>query len=141
MIGIVVTGHLNFASGMKSAVDAIIGEIEGVEFVDYITSISPESLTKIFENVISKYDEVLFLVDLLGGTPCNVASNLIFDHENVDVITGANLPMIVNAALEKDSVTLPELTELVACVASASIKNARELIKKDKSECEDNTLF
>lgn len=35
MLGIVVSGHINFASGMRSAVEAIVGQQPQLEFVDF----------------------------------------------------------------------------------------------------------
>jgi PTS system mannose-specific IIA component len=39
-------------------------------------------------------EEVLILVDILGGTPYNAAC-LFMDRKNINVITGMNMPMIV----------------------------------------------
>ncbi|WP_152416091.1 hypothetical protein [Avibacterium paragallinarum] len=36
MLGIVVSGHINFASGMRSAVEAIVGQQPQLEFVDFL---------------------------------------------------------------------------------------------------------
>ncbi|MGA6580038.1 PTS mannose transporter subunit IIA, partial [Providencia sp. NPDC089923] len=44
MIGLIISGHLNFASGMASAVKAIAGEQENMVFIDFIESISPDEL-------------------------------------------------------------------------------------------------
>lgn len=44
MIGLIVSGHLNFATGMASAVKAIAGEQENIAFIDFIESISPDEL-------------------------------------------------------------------------------------------------
>lgn len=44
MIGLIVSGHLNFASGMASAVKAIAGEQQDIAFIDFLESISPMNL-------------------------------------------------------------------------------------------------
>lgn len=36
MIGIIVIGHINFASGLRSAVEAIAGEQPYIEYIDFI---------------------------------------------------------------------------------------------------------
>lgn len=46
MIGLIVSGHLNFASGMASAVKAIAGEQEDIAFIDFVESISLMNLKK-----------------------------------------------------------------------------------------------
>lgn len=44
MIGIVVSGHINFASGMASAVRAITGEQSQMLFIDFVESMSTDML-------------------------------------------------------------------------------------------------
>ncbi len=41
MIGLIVSGHINFASGMASAVKAIAGEQENMVFIDFVETFSP----------------------------------------------------------------------------------------------------
>lgn len=38
MVGFIITGHGNFASGLYSACKMLIGERENIEVVDYIDS-------------------------------------------------------------------------------------------------------
>ncbi|MDN3702230.1 PTS mannose transporter subunit IIA [Vibrio artabrorum] len=129
MIGIIISGHLNFASGIKSAVEAVLGEPECVTFIDYNTSMSSSELASTYQSEIDKYDFTLFLVDLLGGTPCNVASSFLSCNKNIEVVSGANLPMVLNAVNEKDDMTLNELTEFVIQLSSESVKSIRPLIE------------
>ncbi|MCZ5740185.1 hypothetical protein O5290_27445 [Escherichia coli] len=44
MIGIIVIGHINFASGLRSAVEAIAGEQPYIEYIDFIPGMSTEQL-------------------------------------------------------------------------------------------------
>lgn len=36
-----------------------------------------------------------FLIDLLGGTPCNVVSRLIMEGKEIELYAGMNLPMVI----------------------------------------------
>ncbi|MCG9625254.1 PTS sugar transporter subunit IIA [Vibrio mediterranei] len=129
MIGIIISGHLNFASGIQSAVEAVLGQPEYVTFIDYDTSMSSNELARIYQRELEKYDSTLFLVDLLGGTPCNVASSFLSCNEKVQVVSGVNLPMVLNAINEKDDMLLGELTEFVVQLSFESVKSIRELIE------------
>ena len=44
MIGLVVTGHANFGSGMTSSVNLIAGEQEAYQYVDFLPTYSTEDL-------------------------------------------------------------------------------------------------
>ena len=51
--------------------------------------------------------KVTVLADLMGGTPCNVVSQLILEGKEIDLYAGMNMPMIIsfinNQILEEDS--------------------------------------
>lgn len=132
MIGILVSGHINFASGMKSAVEAIVGEQDNVEFIDFLPTISTEELEEIMISSINRIDKgqgVLILTDVPGGTPCNRAVSIMMNRENVKVIAGTNLPMITNACFERDDTTVSELAETIIEIGSQTIVNPEEQLK------------
>ncbi|URL02590.1 PTS sugar transporter subunit IIA [Avibacterium sp. 20-126] len=129
MLGIVVSGHINFASGMRSAVEAIVGQQPQLEFVDFLESMTTDDLEAQLLSAKARVDSgdgVLFLVDLYGGSPCNRAINILLNDQNVEVIAGTNLSMIVNAALEREEFSLKELTECLARGEFSQIKDLRE---------------
>ena len=132
MIGILVSGHINFASGMKSAVEAIVGEQDNVEFIDFVPTISTEELEEAMISSINRIDKgqgVLILTDVPGGTPCNRAVSIMMNRENVKVIAGTNLPMITNACFERDGTTVSELAETIIEIGSQTIVNPEEQLK------------
>lgn len=80
MIGIVVSGHINFASGMASAVRAIAGEQPQMAFIDFVESMSTDRLEDELRRAADSVDSdegVLFLIDIPGGSPCNRALNIL----------------------------------------------------------------
>jgi len=129
MIGIVVSGHINFASGIQSAVRAIAGEQAQMKFVDFVETMSTDDLEADLRAAAAEVNSgegVLFLTDILGGSPSNRATAIMMDTPLVEVIGGANLPMIVNAAFERDSVELTELVEIVLEIGHSCIKDMRK---------------
>ncbi|NQZ52108.1 MAG: PTS sugar transporter subunit IIA [Moritella sp.] len=129
MIGIVVSGHINFASGVKSAVTAIAGEQAQMKFVDFVETMSTDDLEadlRAAAAAVNSGEGVLFLTDIPGGSPSNRATAIMMDTPLVEVIGGANLPMIVNAAFERDDVELAELVEIVLEIGHSCIKDMRK---------------
>lgn len=71
---------------------------------------------------------VLVLTDILGGSPFNVSvSNL--NQKNVEMITGVNLPMLIQACNMRDAYSLQELVTSVTECGYKSIQNIREKLK------------
>ncbi|MGF1715512.1 PTS galactosamine/N-acetylgalactosamine transporter subunit IIA [Photobacterium chitinilyticum] len=129
MIGIVVSGHINFASGMQSAVQAIAGEQDQMEFIDFVESMSTEELEVQLRQAAQQVDSgegVLFLTDIPGGSPCNRALSIMMDTQNIELIGGANLPMIANAAFERDGVSLQELVNTLLEIGASCMQDMRK---------------
>lgn len=102
MIGIVVTGHGRFAEGLTSAVELIAGKQPSYESVLFLEEKGPEALSedlKVAINNVNTGDGVLVFTDLKGGTPFKEAVMIATQHENVEVLTGTNLSMLLEASL------------------------------------------
>lgn len=124
MIGIIVIGHINFASGLRSAVEAIAGEQPYIEYIDFIPVMSTEQLEIHIRQAVKKCqtgEGILVFTDVAGGSPCNRATAVMTDYSDIRVITGSNLPMIANACLERDGTNLNELTSLILELGHHSI--------------------
>ncbi|MDF7670625.1 mannose/fructose/sorbose PTS transporter subunit IIA [Orbaceae bacterium ESL0721] len=107
MIGIVLATHGEFAEGILQSGSMIFGDQEDVKAVTLHPSDSPDDLKRGMEAAIATFesqDEVLFLVDLWGGTPFNQANNLCGTHEKWAIVTGLNLPMLIEAYSNRTSV-------------------------------------
>ena len=61
----------------------------------------PDDIRAKMEEAVASFenqDEVLFLVDLWGGTPFNQANNLVEQHKDKwAIVAGMNLPMVIEA--------------------------------------------
>lgn len=131
MIGIVVSGHINFASGMQSAINAIVGVPEQMRFVDFVESMSTDELETALRTAaqeVGSDEGVLFLTDIPGGSPANRVTAILMDTDKVEALSGVNLPMIANAAFERDGASLSELVDILQEVGKSTIQNIRETL-------------
>lgn len=136
MIGIVVVGHINFASGIQSAVEAIVGEQPQIRFIDFLPSTSAEQLQQHMADAVAECQQgqgVLLMTDVMGGTPCNRAIALLANTPNITVVTGSNLPMIANACLERDELTLEQLVEFVISLGHQSISEVQQVDEEEET--------
>ena len=85
MVGIILASHGEFANGILQSGAMIFGDQVDVKAVTLQPSEGPDDLKAKMEAAIATFenqDEVLFLVDLWGGTPFNQANGLIAGHED-----------------------------------------------------------
>lgn len=96
---IIITGHGNFGSGLKSSLDLIVGNFDFVKVVDFTEEKSPDILKKDIIDIIDEDRKTYIFTDLVGGTPFKVSSELTLDYSNIEVLCGTNLPMLVESAM------------------------------------------
>ena len=58
-----------------------------------------------------KDNNVLFLCDLIGGTPYKVAAKLSVTNPNIQVVTGANVGALIDSGMKMDKMSIQELAE------------------------------
>ena len=100
MVGLLVTGHGHFATGLGSALQLIAGTADNLAFVDFEADHSTETLTNNLSNALDGLkgcDGVLVLADLAGGSPFKAAVECKFARpdQKIEVVAGTNLSMLV----------------------------------------------
>ena len=125
---IIITGHNNFASGILSSLTMIAGNKDNIYAVDFLSDDNDDTLEDKFNKIISdnKDSEILFVCDLMGGTPFKVASKLAFTNDNYEVVTGINLGGLIDTSMKLDKMSIKELK--TSC-KEASIKSVIPLEK------------
>lgn len=116
MIGIIVTGHGNFATGLTSGLKLLAGEPEYYEAVDFEPEDSIETLAGKLNEAMGRLESceaVAVFTDLTGGSPFNVASRmkLAGTKRPFEVTGGTNLPVVLQAYLTR--MVAGDVTELV----------------------------
>lgn len=105
MIGIIVTGHGNFATGLASSVKLIAGMPEKFELVDFIQEYSVQDLQdKLNESMdnLKDCEGILVFSDLAGGSPFKTAVEISMTRkENIQVLAGTNLAMLIEISMAR----------------------------------------
>ena len=97
MIGLVLVTHGRLAAEFVTAMEHVVGPQEAIEAICIGPDDDMEGRRKDIADAISKVDQgqgVIILTDLFGGTPSNLAISLM-KSENIEVIAGVNLPMLI----------------------------------------------
>ncbi|WP_238884072.1 PTS galactosamine/N-acetylgalactosamine transporter subunit IIA [Clostridium sp. YIM B02551] len=136
MIGIILSGHGNFASGLLSNIKLIAGEQEMVIGIDFIDGQGSAELKNNLKEAINNLgDEILVLTDLAGGSPYmnSVLLKQELSDKKIEVISGTNVPMLLEVVLGRDNISLKDLVEK-AKKAGANGINVFELKEKQNEE-------
>jgi len=99
MVGIIIASHGDFANGILQSGEMIFGKQDNVKAVTLMPSEGPDDVKAKMKEAIASFDnqdEILFLVDLWGGTPFNQANSLFEEHKDKwAIVAGMNLPMLI----------------------------------------------
>lgn len=115
MIAVILSGHGGFASGLEKAIIQIVGEQDQFKAIDFPVDMTTPQLEVAMTEALTDIDSsdgVVFLTDLLGGTPFRTASLLSQGRKDIEVITGTNLQMVAEMLLERDGLTVTEFRDM-----------------------------
>lgn len=131
MVNILVVSHGNFAKELIKSAEMIAGSAEDISYVSLNPGDTPEVFSKKIEEKIESYggQDVLILIDIFCGTPYNFTAPQL-KKNNVECVTGANLPMLIEAMLFREDANASDLAESLAKVGTDSIKNLRPLLNR-----------
>lgn len=107
MIGIILSGHGSFGSGMLDTARLLAGDIEHIAAVDFPPGMPAEELDRHIREemeTLSDCTRFVILTDLPGGTPFRVAVSLSLSVDTVRVLSGTNVPLLLELALSRADV-------------------------------------
>ncbi len=135
-IGGVIVSHGRLANELLTAAEAVVGELNHIAAV----SIGWHDDVELAKNEISRAirkvssgSGVLLLTDMFGGTPTNVSAMFIKENE-IEIVTGVNLPMVVKLASQHKEMSLSEMAKEVEEQGKQAIYRAGELLAPPKTK-------
>lgn len=104
MKNIILISHGDMAAGVKSSLEMIVG----VQAHVHVVSLRPDGDNIQFEKDLKEKMKALngpalIIADLLGGTPCNVALKNYAEENDVEIIAGMSLPLVIEATLNQQA--------------------------------------
>lgn len=139
MVELIITGHGKFSQGLYQALTMIAGEQEHINHLNFLDGMPLEdfqaALAELIQKALDRGNQVVVFTDLKGGTPFNVAMVLAENLDNVEVIYGTNLPMLIECGLTST------FTESALDLAESAVKMKVESIGVGSlaiSETDDN---
>jgi mannose PTS system EIIA component len=135
MIGIVIVTHCQLGEALIGAAEFIIGRRpESLESVSIDLSENAEKLRdKISQGIksVKGQEGVLILTDMFGGTPSNLSYSFL-EEGRIEVLSGVNLPVLIQAASMRKKMKLDELATNLESFGKKSISLASGILKGNK---------
>ena len=136
MIGVVVVTHGQLATELVNAAEMIVGDLPQFTAVSIgwhdDTQDAREEIAQAITRVRAGTDGVLILTDMFGGTPANLAMTFLPENQ-VEVITGVNLPMLIKIAQTRESAALLDVARDLREHGRTAIWVASDLLRGEKA--------
>lgn len=126
----ILTSHGPYAKAALESVEMIVGEQNNVDVLLVTDDTSLDEMVKNIQSLLTEYasEDIVIFCDILGGTPSNASMKNLPGNPNVTVVTGYNLPVLIETFVG-DYQTREELT-----------KNLKEVYSQSLNIIEENAL-
>lgn len=134
MIGGIIVSHGRLAEEILNALTIILGEAPNIEAISigWYDDVD-ESKKKISQSLkrVDQKNGVIIFTDMFGGTPSNLSYSFLKDNQ-VEIITGVNLPMLIKFVSLQRSNNLREVARKVVEQGKKNIHLASALLSSKK---------
>ena len=143
MFAILVGTHGHFSEELVKSCEMICGEQKNVRAVTLVPGEGPDDVVKKYEAAIKELDctdGVLFLNDLFGGSPYNAACRLVISNEAYGIVTGVNLPMLIEMCslqmMDDKSLTIQDIMAKAVEAGKSGLQvfHASQIAEDDEEE-------
>lgn len=125
MTRLILATHGNLAESFKNTAKMIVGEeaAEEIETLCMLPGMDPEQFEQAAKTLLAKDPDADFLIlaDLFAASPANTCL-LAFRTTNYRMVTGVNLGMLLEVCMNKDLLSLDQLSEMCCEVGGDGIK-------------------
>jgi len=131
MVGVIIVTHVHLAQEFLKIAQLITSStLDNFKTVSINLDDNPdEARDKLLQAVksVDTGDGVIIIVDMFGGTPSNMSLSLLAKGK-IEIVTGANLPMIIEAASRSSEVGIDELVGILTSSGQTAIRSAGEIL-------------
>lgn len=134
---ILIAAHGTFASGAESTVQFLLGNVGNITCINAYVN-PDENLIETLETYFSQVqpeDQVIVLTDIKGGS-VNQKIVPYAVRDNVFLVAGFNLPLLVALAIAPEGVTKEEIKQYIE-----DSRSQIELVEIEPAEARDEDFF
>lgn len=130
MIGGIIVSHGKLAEELLNALTIILGEAPNIEAISIGWYDDVEDSRRKINRSLKRLDQkngIVVFTDMFGGTPSNLSFSFLRDNQ-VEIITGVNLPMLIKFVSLQRSNNLKDVAKKVVEQGKKNIHLASELL-------------
>ncbi len=130
MIGGIIVSHGRLAEELLNALTIILGEAANIEAISIGWYDDVEDSKKKINQSLKQVDQkngIVIFTDMFGGTPSNLSFSFLKDNQ-VEIITGVNLPMLIKFVSLQRSNSLKDVVKKVVEQGKRNIHLASALL-------------
>lgn len=128
MVGVIICTHGNSAPELLKSAEMICGKQENCQTVSFKEGESLEQLKSEISEKISQLKGTVFcLTDLKGGTPFNTLVSLLKSNPEMEIITGVNIPMLLELFINRSQLEKEELLSGITEAGKTGIYRYRDV--------------
>lgn len=133
---IILASHGPFAQGALECAQMLMGEQENVHIISVLIDSNIDMLRQEMQSSYSQLNQgngVIILVDIMGGTPCNLASELLISHNDVLLFCGFNIPVLLEVLNSREG-TLNDVKQAIEDIFPQSCIDVKQLLNVQHEE-------
>lgn len=132
MIPIIIAAHGKLAGELLNSAEMIFGKQENIETILFVPGENTEDLKIKYREKLEHFKdskEVLIIVDLFGGSPYNAAFEIAIINEDIDILTGASLPMLLEVLSIRDdeNIRIQDIIKTINGSSNSYIRSCKQL--------------
>ncbi len=134
---LILMTHGNFAEGILHSAQMIIGEIKNTYTICVQPEMSPEAVEEQFNTIASAAQDgenIVVMVDIISGTPCNVALRNSKKYKNYTIVSGLNLALLIQYALDETSEKISDRVEYAIEEGKRQMMNVTETFNQQMNQ-------
>jgi PTS system mannose-specific IIA component len=137
MVGVIIVAHMQLAEELLKVAQIITSSaLDNFMAVSINLDDDPDRAREKLLTAVKTVDNgegIIIIVDMFGGTPSNLSLSLL-TRGKIEIVTGANLPMIIEAASNSQKLSLNELVGMLTASGQREIRSAGEVLDKKVAE-------
>ena len=133
-VGIVLVTHGRLADEFLRSAEEIMGENLEILTVSLSLREDAEDARRRVLGAVQEAEKghgVLIITDMFGGTPTNICLSLL-EEDNIEVLTGLNLPMLLKLVTARRDRTLRDLARCLQEHGRENINLASEILRRSE---------
>ncbi|WP_334321199.1 PTS sugar transporter subunit IIA [Gilliamella apicola] len=136
---IILASHGPFAQGALECAQMLMGQQQDIKVISVLVDSNIDNLRQQMAESyqrLNKGDGVIILVDIMGGTPCNLAGELLIQHGDVLLFSGFNIPVLLEVLNNREG-SLNDVKSAIEEVFPQSCVDVAQVLNSQREQSTD----